>query len=93
MGARQLSPFLGERMTPTSFEGKAVVVRELRPQDLKFEFEGLNQKEAVLTARLLAGVVGWPAQDSASRRGFLLSPWRAIYPETRVTTPILRLLK
>ncbi len=58
MGARQLSPFLGERMTPTSFEGKPVVVRELRPQDLKFEFEGLSQKEAVLTARLLAGVVG-----------------------------------
>ena len=57
-GARQLSPFLGERMVPASFAGKNVVVRELRPQDLKFEFAGLTQQEAILTAKLLAGVVG-----------------------------------
>jgi len=57
-GARQLSPFLGERMVPATFAGRNVVVRELRPQDLKFEFAGLTQQEAILTARLLAGVVG-----------------------------------
>jgi uncharacterized protein (DUF2252 family) len=57
-GALHLSPFLGERMIPTTFAGRQVVVRELRPQDLKFEFEGLTQTEAILTARLLAGVVG-----------------------------------
>jgi uncharacterized protein (DUF2252 family) len=57
-GALHLSPFLGERMIPATFAGRPVVVRELRPQDLKFEFEGLTQTEAILTARLLAGVVG-----------------------------------
>jgi uncharacterized protein (DUF2252 family) len=45
-------------MVPASFAGRSVVVRELRPQDLKFEFAGLTQHEAILTARLLAGVVG-----------------------------------
>ena len=57
-GARALSPFLGQRMVPAAFAGRHVVVRELRPQDLKFEFSGLTQQEAILTARLLAGVVG-----------------------------------
>ncbi|MEI9998915.1 MAG: DUF2252 family protein [Verrucomicrobiota bacterium] len=58
MGAEALSPHLGERMFPTSFDGKQVVVRELLPQDLKFEFSGLNQAEAIRSAGLLAGVVG-----------------------------------
>ena len=57
-GARNLSPFLGERMVPALLAGKEVVLRELRPQDLKFEFEGLTQEEAILTAGLLAAVVG-----------------------------------
>jgi uncharacterized protein (DUF2252 family) len=33
-------------------------MRELRPQDLKFEFEGLTQEEAILVSALLASVVG-----------------------------------
>lgn len=37
---------------------KPVVVRELRPQDLKFELERLQQGEAIAIARLMAGVVG-----------------------------------
>ena len=37
---------------------RQVVIRELRPQDLKFEFEGMLQEEAIMTAALLAGVVG-----------------------------------
>ncbi|MGB8356016.1 MAG: DUF2252 family protein [Chthoniobacteraceae bacterium] len=57
-GARQLSPFLGDRMVPASLGNRQVVLRELRPQDLKFEFEGLSQEEAILTAGLLASVVG-----------------------------------
>ncbi len=57
-GARNLSPFLGERMLPAHLLGKEVVLRELRPQDLKFELDELTQREAILTARLLAGVVG-----------------------------------
>ena len=57
-GARNLSPYLGERMLPATFAGRQVVVRELRPQDLKFDLVGLRQPEAIAIARLMAGVVG-----------------------------------
>ena len=57
-GARHLSPFLGERMLATSLANRKVVVRELRPQDIKFELSALTQQEAILTAKLFAGVVG-----------------------------------
>jgi len=57
-GARALSPYLGERMVASKLLGRSVVIRELRPQDLKFELEGISQEEAVGAARFLAGVVG-----------------------------------
>ena len=57
-GARALSPFLGERMLAAQFDGRPVVLRELMPQDLKFEMENLTQAEAVDAATLFAGVVG-----------------------------------
>ncbi len=57
-GACNLSPYLGERMLPATFAGRQVVVRELRPQDLKFELTGLKQMEAIAIGRLMAGVVG-----------------------------------
>ncbi len=57
-GANALSPFLGERMVATYVVKRPVVVRELRPQDLKFELERLQQAEAIAIARLMAGVVG-----------------------------------
>ena len=57
-GARALSPFLGERMLAASLLGRPVVLRELMPQDLKFELEGLTQAEAIAAAYLFAGVVG-----------------------------------
>ena len=57
-GACALAPFLGGRMLATSFAGRDVFLRELRPQDLKFELDELTQEEAILTARLLGGVVG-----------------------------------
>ncbi len=57
-GARALSPFLGKRMTAAKLKGKPVIVRELRPQDMKFELNDLSQDQAVKTARLMAGVVG-----------------------------------
>ena len=57
-GARNLSPFLGQRMLAAKLKGKSVVVRELRPQDMKFDLERLTQAQAIQTARLLAGVVG-----------------------------------
>lgn len=57
-GARSLSPFLGDRMIATTLEKRSVVVRELRPQDIKFDLSTLTQEEAVLTARLFSEVVG-----------------------------------
>jgi uncharacterized protein (DUF2252 family) len=57
-GAMALSPFLGERMLATSFENRPVVLRELMPQDLKFEMERMTRAEAVAAANLFAGVIG-----------------------------------
>ena len=57
-GAKALSPFLGERMLAAQFLGHHVVLRELMPQDLKFEMENLTQAEAIDAATLFAGVVG-----------------------------------
>jgi uncharacterized protein (DUF2252 family) len=58
MGAQHLSPFLGERTVAASLDGHQVVIRELRPQDVKFELSAITQREAVLTAKLFAGVLG-----------------------------------
>jgi uncharacterized protein (DUF2252 family) len=41
-----------------SLDGHEVVLRELRPQDVKFELSEVTQREAVLTANLFAGVLG-----------------------------------
>jgi uncharacterized protein (DUF2252 family) len=57
-GARALSPFLGERMLAEKFDGRPVVLRELRPQDLKLELDQITREEAVGAAKFLAGVVG-----------------------------------
>jgi uncharacterized protein (DUF2252 family) len=57
-GARNLSPFLGERMLAARFLDRSVVIRELLPQDLKLEMDRLTQEEAVAAAHLLAAVVG-----------------------------------
>ena len=45
-------------MVAANFNGRPVVIRELRPQDLKFELEQISQKQALETARFLASVVG-----------------------------------
>jgi uncharacterized protein (DUF2252 family) len=57
-GARALSPYLGERMIAARLMDKAVVLRELMPQDLKIEVERLSHKKATTLARYLGGVVG-----------------------------------
>ncbi len=57
-GARNLAPYLGERMRAGRVLDRSVFVRELLPQDLKLEIETLQPGEAVLVARFLAGVVG-----------------------------------
>jgi uncharacterized protein (DUF2252 family) len=70
-GACNLSPFLGERMLPTKFLRRSVVLRELMPQDLKLEIDQLTRDEAVAAASYLAGVVGKAharQMDAATRK-------------------------
>jgi len=57
-GAKALSPNLGGRMMPARLLDRAVVLRELMPQDLKIEVDRLTREEATHVARYLAGVVG-----------------------------------
>ena len=57
-GARHLSPSLGDRMRAARMGERAVVIRELLPQDMKLTIEQLTPKEAMKAARFLAMVVG-----------------------------------
>jgi uncharacterized protein (DUF2252 family) len=57
-GARALSPNLGDRMVAARLLDRAVVLRELMPQDLKIELHRLNRDAAMSISRYLAGVVG-----------------------------------
>jgi len=57
-GATELSPNLGDRMLAVRLLGRDLVMRELMPQDLKFDLDRLTQQQAVAAARYLAGVVG-----------------------------------
>ena len=45
-------------MIAANLGSKPVILRELRPQDLKFELNDLTRDQAIRTARLMAGVVG-----------------------------------
>jgi len=56
-GACALSPSLGERMVPATVLDVPVFVRELLPQDLKFELETLGEDEAAAIGHYLASVV------------------------------------
>jgi hypothetical protein len=42
---------LGERMLAVTPGGKDLVLRDLMPQDLKFDLDQLTQEEAVAAAR------------------------------------------
>jgi uncharacterized protein (DUF2252 family) len=44
-GARQLSPYLGDRMLPGRVLDTAVFLRELLPQDLKVEIDQLTEQD------------------------------------------------
>ena len=57
-GASHLSPALGERMMCARLQERGVFVRELLPQDLKFEVKHLTSQEATSAAYYLAMVVG-----------------------------------
>jgi uncharacterized protein (DUF2252 family) len=73
-GARHLSPPLGERMRAARLGDRAVVIRELLPQDMKLTIEQLTRDEAVRAARFLALVVGKAharQMDAAQRKAWL----------------------
>ena len=73
-GAKALSPNLGQRMVAARLLGRAVVVRELMPQDLKIEINRLTRPEAMSLAHYLAGVVGRAhgrQMKSSQRRAWL----------------------
>lgn len=73
-GARHLSPHLGERMRATKLMGKSVIVRELLPQDLKLEIEGVNEQEAKNLSFYLAYIVGKAhvrQMDEATRKSWM----------------------
>jgi uncharacterized protein (DUF2252 family) len=73
-GARALSPNLGQRMASARLLDKAVVMRELMPQDLKIEIDRLSRDDAMSVARYLAGVVGHAhgrQMDEATRKTWL----------------------
>jgi uncharacterized protein (DUF2252 family) len=57
-GAWHLSPALGDRMLAAKVLDRPVFVRELLPQDLKFDVADLTCEEAMRLARYLAMVVG-----------------------------------
>ena len=57
-GARNLSPYLGDRMMAVTLGKTPIVMRELMPQDLKFDLVNLTRDEAVAAERFLAAVVG-----------------------------------
>jgi uncharacterized protein (DUF2252 family) len=72
-GARQLSPYLGERMRAARFLDRSFFVRELRPQDMKPDIKRLSPEEAVKLASYLAAVVGTAHRrqmDAATRRAW-----------------------
>ena len=87
-GARQLSPFLGERMRAVELFGRSIFIRELLPQDLKIELATLTREQAMNIAHFLAGVVGkaharqmdeesrsnWAAKLNRARSGDFKAP-------------------
>ncbi len=83
-GARALSPNLGDRMVAARLGDRGVVLRELMPQDLKFDIEQLDEGDATQLASYLAGVVGL-----AHRRQMdpaQLEAWQAVMAGTRTRT-------
>jgi len=57
-GAWHLSPALGDRMLAAKVLDRPVFVRELLPQDLKFDVADLTCDEAMRLSRFLATVIG-----------------------------------
>jgi uncharacterized protein (DUF2252 family) len=72
-GAWHLSPALGDRMMAAKVLDRPVFVRELLPQDLKFDVADLTCDEAMRLSRYLAMVVGKAharQMDEATRKAW-----------------------
>lgn len=72
-GARQLAPYLGERMLAERLLDRPIFMRELLPQDLKIELAALSHEEATKSAYFLAMVVGKAharQMDAGTRRSW-----------------------
>jgi uncharacterized protein (DUF2252 family) len=98
-GARQLSPYLGERMRAARFLTRSVFVRELLPQDLKLEIDQLTCAEAVHAARYLAAVVGAAHArqlDAATRKGWQRTlahnPSKSLHAPTWLWSSVVELM-
>ena len=83
-GAKALSPHLGERMTASRLLDKAVVLRELMPQDPKLDVETLNEAEAVLLAHYVGNVVG--RAHGRQLDSSALASWRGELGRAHATT-------
>jgi len=83
-GARNLSPYLGQRMRSGTLLDKSVFIRELTPQDLKLEVEHLTINEAIKTAKYLAMIVGRAHGRQLSREA--RKEWQSDLKKTRSKT-------
>jgi uncharacterized protein (DUF2252 family) len=83
-GALHVSPFLGERMRPTTLLDRPVFIRELLPQDLKLELDRLTADEALKAAAFLATVIGFAmlARWTSQPANLGNTSWRSIGAET-----------
>ena len=83
-GARNLSPNLGTRMMAVTLMKRSMVMRELMPQDLKFDLDLLTRDEAVAAARYLAAVVGKAHGRQMDRK--TAAAWRSTLKKQRSKT-------
>ncbi|WP_184227548.1 DUF2252 family protein [Paraburkholderia youngii] len=83
-GARHVTPRLGDRMRAARLNGAAVVIRQLMPQDLKFDADRLTEADAVKAAHFLALVIGQAhaQQMDASTRKAWLGDLQASWPKS-----------
>jgi uncharacterized protein (DUF2252 family) len=83
-GARHVVPTLGDRMVAARLDGRAVFIRELMPEDLKFEAEHLSELDAIKAAHFLALVVGQAhaGQTDAETRKAWLAELRRSRPKS-----------
>ena len=87
-GATALSPNLGKRMIAARLLGRPVVLRELKPQDLKLEIGQLSQAEAIRAAAYLAHIVGRAHAGQLDAAG--RAAWRELFSkraDSRIEAP------